>query len=403
MFALGYVHAMDCLYDLHSKRALAYGKFAEMVGEQGVMLDKYMRSLLLEKAVDRDLKNLTAEDMEPLQAYAAGINAYAEEVFMLPPEFQLLGIGFDSWTVKDSIMVVKLMSFVMSCGWQLTTLRTAIAEAYGQELADRLISSSEENSFLEQVKIIQDEDLERMGLLRKPETVPLTPKGQKLHERQMEEVEAKVDKKELETSKKEKKVVNKTTSKQNATEATKNATTKEATSNQNDTNKEAVITPNTTRHNSSSTNTSKANKNNKSILHTPPGSNAWAISGNYTASGYPYISTDPHLSHKILGMFYLVSFHVPDGPTTFGATYPGVSWLVIGRNEFVAWGITVSYLEVTDLFSVQHNKTYYLYNNLRKNIQRALIKWVPLAVHKHKIGVQNGEQVYYESYETHHG
>lgn len=382
MFALGYVHAMDRLYDLHSKRALAYGKFAEMVGEQGVMLDKYMRSLMLERAVERDLKNLTAEDLEPLEAYAAGINAYAEEALMLPAEFQVLGVGFDPWTVKDSAMVVKLMSFVMSCGWQLATLRSGIAEAHGKELADRLIAFSEENSFLEQVRIIQDEDLERMGLLRTPE-----------NQKQMKEAEVKVDKKEPEKSKKEEKVTNKTTSKQNATQAAKSATTKEPIGKQNDTNKEKIVAPNKTRPNPSFTNTSKGNRENRSIPHTPPGSNAWAISGNYTVSGYPYLSTDPHLSHKIPGMFYLASFQIPNGPTTFGATYPGVPWVVIGRNEFVAWGITVSYLEVADLFSIRHNKTHYFYNNT----------WVPLTVHKHKIAVRSGEQVYYESYETHHG
>ncbi len=30
MFALGFVHAMDRLYDMHSKRAMAYGKFSEV-------------------------------------------------------------------------------------------------------------------------------------------------------------------------------------------------------------------------------------------------------------------------------------------------------------------------------------------------------------------------------------
>ncbi len=129
-----------------------------MFGKDALPLDKFMRSLQLSDVVDHDLKIMSPEQKKFLQAYADGVNDYVEnQAFALPMEFKLIGIGFEKWTIKDSVMVFKLLSFLMTTHWQITTLRTGIARRFGKELAEKLIPFKERDSFLEHVTILRNE------------------------------------------------------------------------------------------------------------------------------------------------------------------------------------------------------------------------------------------------------
>lgn len=369
VFAMGYMHAMDRLYDLSMKRAFAYGTLASISGEIAVPADKFTRSLSLEAVVDRDLKLVNAEDMELLQAYADGVNAYVEECTMLPPEFQILGIDFERWTPKDSLMTNKYLMFALSCGWPATALRSGVAEVLGKELADRLVPFEEKNSFLKQVTIVQEEDLERMGLLGKSKASPQS---------------AKAANGTLKAETSPSKAAVNSTGKQGI-DASMHLKDSEA-------GEKVEVTP-TLDASKAAENPTKESRQNRKRTSGAAGSNAWVVGGNYTQSGYPVISSDPHFEHKNPNMFYLASFKFPDGPNVFGGMYVGLPWIAIGRNDYVAWAQTVSYLETVDLISVKHNTTHYFYNRT----------WLPLTVHKHLIKVNKGQSVPYESYETHHG
>lgn len=79
------------------------------------------------------------------------------------------------------------------------------------------------------------------------------------------------------------------------------------------------------------------------------GSNAWAVSGQFTESGLPLLGNDPHLSVQIPTMFYLAEIqgnqlHVA------GATFPGIPAVTAGRNESIAWGTTNMIADVQDLY-----------------------------------------------------
>jgi len=224
-------------------------------------------------------------------------------------------------------------------------------------LANRIITLTEKDSFIEQTVIIQDEDLERMGLLKKP----------------------KVDSK---SNKQAEKVDDKKIPKMEANTISKNHTQVNAT-----------VPIKDQKPNKTSSNSTREKNSEVKRPHAPPGSNAWVISGNHTESGYPIVASDPHLIHKIPSIGYIASISIPNGPNLFGYTFPGIPWFGIATNDHAAWGITISYLETTDLYSIKHNKTHYFYNRT----------WVPLTIHRHKIRVKGGEPVYYESYHTHHG
>jgi penicillin G amidase len=80
-----------------------------------------------------------------------------------------------------------------------------------------------------------------------------------------------------------------------------------------------------------------------------PGSNAWAVSGERSATGKPILANDPHLDFAIPATWYMV--HVRGGGLNVsGVSLPGVPAVIIGHNENIAWGITNLGFDVQDLY-----------------------------------------------------
>ncbi|HEY4045082.1 MAG TPA: penicillin acylase family protein [Rhodopila sp.] len=81
----------------------------------------------------------------------------------------------------------------------------------------------------------------------------------------------------------------------------------------------------------------------------PSASNEWAVDGSHTATGAPLLAGDPHLAFGFPGIWYLARIDVP-GHVLAGATAPGVPFLVLGRNEKIAWTFTTTGADVQDIF-----------------------------------------------------
>ena len=83
-------------------------------------------------------------------------------------------------------------------------------------------------------------------------------------------------------------------------------------------------------------------------------SNEWAVAGSHTASGRPLLAGDPpvYLGFDFPSLWYLVRIDTPEG-TLAGATAPGLPFLVIGRNNRVAWTFTSNGAAVQDVF-IEH-------------------------------------------------
>ena len=79
------------------------------------------------------------------------------------------------------------------------------------------------------------------------------------------------------------------------------------------------------------------------------GSNNWVVSGARTASGKPLLSNDPHLSLTAPSIWYLAQLSSPN-LDVIGATLPALPFVVIGRNEHVAWGVTNTGPDTQDLY-----------------------------------------------------
>jgi penicillin amidase len=83
-----------------------------------------------------------------------------------------------------------------------------------------------------------------------------------------------------------------------------------------------------------------------------PGSNQWAVSGRHTRSGFPLVANDPHLALDQPSTFYPI--HLSAGNVdVMGSGFAGVPFVIVGQNRHIAWGATVSPLDVTDVFQEQ--------------------------------------------------
>ncbi len=86
-----------------------------------------------------------------------------------------------------------------------------------------------------------------------------------------------------------------------------------------------------------------------SVVQPTLASNIWAISGARTQSGSPIIANDPHLGFQSPSIWYFAGIKAP-GIELFGATVPGVPLHLLGHNADVAWGITTTHSDTSDLF-----------------------------------------------------
>lgn len=102
-FTLGYKHASDRLWQLEIQRRLVQGRLSEILGPKTLQSDIWMRTLGLEDAAKRSIKYLDPESIAVLNAYADGINAWIDQVDVLPLEFQAFGIKPEPWSIYDTL------------------------------------------------------------------------------------------------------------------------------------------------------------------------------------------------------------------------------------------------------------------------------------------------------------
>jgi penicillin G amidase len=78
-------------------------------------------------------------------------------------------------------------------------------------------------------------------------------------------------------------------------------------------------------------------------------SNNWVVSGKRTVSGKPLLANDPHIPAAAPGVWHLVELSAP-GMHVAGVTFPGAPGVVLGHNDYIAWGATNLGPDVQDLY-----------------------------------------------------
>lgn len=79
------------------------------------------------------------------------------------------------------------------------------------------------------------------------------------------------------------------------------------------------------------------------------GSNSWVINGELSASGKPMLASDPHLPATSPSIWHITHLSTKEFRVC-GVSVPGVPGVMIGHNEWIAWGITNLCPDVQDLY-----------------------------------------------------
>ncbi|WP_260471940.1 penicillin acylase family protein [Bacillus salinus] len=125
------------------------------------------------------------------------------------------------------------------------------------------------------------------------------------------------------------------------------------------------------------------------------GSNNWVVAGEKTESGLPLLADDPHLGLGTPSIWYETHLKSEDVNVS-GVIFAGVPGIIVGRNDYIAWGVTNVGPDVQDLYIEKRNPDN-PYEFLYKNT------WEQAEVVKETIPVKDSEPVEYEIVITRHG
>src|SRR5581483_736633 len=136
-FGEGFCHGQDRLWQIDLYRRIGSGRLSEIAGRAGLKTDRFLRTLGLRRAAEREAAALEPGLLSELEALCAGVNAAAADR-PLPAELQLLRLPFEPFEPADVLTLTKLLSFGLSTNWERELLRAEMARELGPELTARL-------------------------------------------------------------------------------------------------------------------------------------------------------------------------------------------------------------------------------------------------------------------------
>ena len=308
-FAQGYIHAQDRFWQMDFWRHQGAGRLAELLGKPLLETDRFLRTLGWERIAEQELELLGDEEIGILEAYSAGVNTYLDQVSgsSLSLEYYFLNL-INSGYQPAPWTPVNTLTWAKAMAWDLrSNLDTEIDRA--------LLLSSLPRNQLEFIYPNYPED--------HPIIVP-----------------------DFELSSAEKKM---TTLEAGDLPAGEIAT---------------LLAPLFSRVESNIADLDGITGGGAEGL----GSNSWAVSGDLTDTGKPYLVNDPHLSSQMPSIWYEVGLHCEEITevcqlNVAGYSFAGTPGIIIGHNDRIAWGATNVGPDVMDLYIEKinpENPTQYL-------------------------------------------
>ena len=125
------------------------------------------------------------------------------------------------------------------------------------------------------------------------------------------------------------------------------------------------------------------------------GSNNFVISGTKTKTGKPILANDPHLTLNLPSIWYENHLVTPD-MNVYGVSLLGAPGVVIGFNDYIAWGETNGMNDVMDFYEIYFKDSTlsdYWHDNKWKKTKKII----------EKIEVRNRSTIIDTIIYTHHG
>ena len=300
VFAQGYTQAQDRWWQMEFFRHTASGTIEELTGKDDDLLatDIFIRTLDWRGVAEEEARSYDEETMAQLQAFADGVNAYIAsrnpgDLAMEYSALKLVGIEIElePWTPIDTLAFAKVMAWDLGPGTGGEEERSTLYELLGQEMADQLMTPPW--PYGERPTIIQPEDLPGAA----------------------------------------------------STGSAGVATTATVVE------KEILLAA------------SGLPDMNLCFGHGRGiGSNNWVVDGSMTQSGMPLLANDPHLGIQMPSIWYQIGLHChpPDGSeepplNVVGFAFSASPAVIVGHNDYIAWGVTNVGPDVLDLYQIRVN------------------------------------------------
>ncbi|NUS79542.1 MAG: penicillin acylase family protein [Streptomyces sp.] len=349
--AQGYVQAQDRFYEMDVRRHMTSGRLSEMFGKGQVKNDEFLRTLGWDRVAKKEYDTkLSASTKKYLQAYAKGVNAYLEGKDGKEISLEYAALGFtndykpEQWTPVDSVSWLKAMAWDLRGNMQDEIDRALMTSRLGpKQIADLY----PEYPYSRNKAIVQEGQYNQL-------TQTFEQEG--------------------------------STSAAGSTGGTTG----------------------TTGTSTASTSLQSQLAGLQDVLDDVPtavgvngngiGSNAWVVSSKYTITGSPLLANDPHLSASLPSVWYQMGLHCRTVSSkcqydVTGYTFAGMPGVVIGHNANIAWGMTNSGVDVTDLYLEKLSGSGYLYDG----------KTVPFTTREETIKVAGGKSKTIVVRETNNG
>ena len=131
-FALGFAHAQDRLWQMTIARRTAQGRLSEIFGSSTFKIDELMRRLDLYGLAKLSLHAQDDTTKAALDAYAAGVNAWLDEINKKArgrgaPELFFFASEIAPWMPEDSLALLKLLAVEMSTHLESEVLRARLS------------------------------------------------------------------------------------------------------------------------------------------------------------------------------------------------------------------------------------------------------------------------------------
>ncbi|MBK8488109.1 MAG: penicillin acylase family protein [Bacteroidetes bacterium] len=123
------------------------------------------------------------------------------------------------------------------------------------------------------------------------------------------------------------------------------------------------------------------------------GSNNWAIAPAKTKNGNAILCNDPHLQLNLPSIWFEIQLTTPDN-NNYGVCFAGAPAIIIGFNNYIAWGSTNSGRDVRDWYRITNaDNNNYKYDNSIK----------PFSKQIEHIKVKDGPEIIDTVFYTHQG
>ncbi len=330
VFTQGYLTAQDRLFQIDITRRAAKGELAEILGEKGLVRDKFARTIGLLHSAQKELKSSSKESHQILNYYSEGVTAYIEKhKYNLPLEFRVLNYRPKPWKPVDSILIFKQIAEVTDTSWQIDLIRQEIYNKLPPEKAQELFEQNFPgnpiiNYDAKRYLVFDDYILKKPNLLQKWKSI----KDQVALKKILEAPYFKIKRAIIE-----------------AADFLRNGSDRWEGFNW--------------------------------------GSNCWVIGTDKNKS--PILANDPHMELANPSFWYPVHLvDKKDGINFLGLSIPGIPGILIGHNGKVAWGITSLSADVQDVFIGEFKNKNSLFYKTRNSWEKAQVIKSKIKIKNHK-------------------